>query len=155
MLENCKTALERWGGTHEIIDRWLGDRKQTLIHFFQIQDAEGEEAVCHSIEEFNRLLVDYISSGHFEVYEQLFREATEFDDDGGIALAKELYPLIEETTQFMLDFNDKYAAHSMIQANIASLKGDLSALGEKMTERFAYEDRLIEQLHNAHESKLL
>lgn len=153
MLENCKNARERWGGTHEIIDRWLSDRQQALVLFFGIQDAEGKEDVTGAVEEFNRLLVDYVSEGHFEVYEQLFREAKEFDD-GGLELAKELYPLIEATTQFMLDFNDKYATQSMVEANISSLKGDLSSLGEKMTERFAFEDRLIERLHNAHEQDI-
>ncbi|TCS43823.1 sigma D regulator [Reinekea marinisedimentorum] len=150
MLENCKNARERWGGTHEIIDRWLLGRQQALVAFFAIYDAEGKEDVTTAVEEFNRRLVDYVSEGHFEVYEQLFREAKEFDD-GGLVLAKELYPLIDATTQFILDFNDKYATGSMVEANIGSLKGDLSSMGEKMTERFAIEDRLIERLHNAHE----
>lgn len=150
MLDNCKTAQERWGGTHEMIDRWLADRQQALISFFAIQDAEGKDGVSEKVQEFNQLLVDYVSEGHFEVYEQLFREAREFDD-GGLELGRELYPLIEDTTQFMLDFNDRYASVDMVEQNVDTLKNDLSALGEKMTERFAMEDRLIERLHNAHQ----
>ncbi|MDX1341095.1 MAG: sigma D regulator [Reinekea sp.] len=149
MLENCKTAQERWGGTHEMIDRWLADRQQALISYFAIQDAQGKDALSDHLQRFCQQLVDYVSEGHFEIYEQLFREAKEFDD-GGIELARELYPKIEEYTQLVLDFNDKYISADHVEMNIQSLKEDLSALGEKMTERFDMEDQLIERLHNVH-----
>ena len=86
MLENCKTAQERWGGTHEMIDRWLSDRQQALISFFAIQEAQGKENLAEQLQIFSQQLVDYISEGHFEIYEQLFREAKEYDD-GGLELA--------------------------------------------------------------------
>lgn len=149
MLENCKTAQERWGGTHEMIDRWLADRQQTLILYFSIQDAEGREAVNGQLQAFCEHLVDYVSEGHFEIYEQLFREAKEYDD-GGMELAKQLYPRIEELTQVMLDFNDKYISSDHVVMNSDDLYEDLSVLGEKMTERFDMEDQLIERLHYAH-----
>jgi regulator of sigma D len=153
MLENCKTAQERWGGTHEMIDRWLADRQEALVHFFAIQDADGQEELTKQLQIFCQQLVDYVSEGHFEIYEQLFREAKEFDD-GGIELAKTLYPKIEELTQVMLDFNDKYISADHVEMNIDSLKEDLSALGEKMTERFDMEDQLIERLHNVHKASI-
>ena len=31
MLEDCKNALERWGGVHVLIDRWLDQRRQLLV----------------------------------------------------------------------------------------------------------------------------
>lgn len=152
MLENCKTAQERWGGTHEMIDRWLADRQQTLISYFAIQES-AEDSVSKQLQVFCQQLVDYVSEGHFEIYEQLFREAKEFDD-GGIDLAKQLYPKIEELTQVMLDFNDKYISSDHVEMNADSLREDLSALGEKMTERFEMEDQLIERLHNSHKQAL-
>ncbi len=149
MLENCKTAQERWGGTHEMIDRWLADRQTALISYFAIQNAQGEEELNKHLQIFCQQLVDYVSEGHFEIYEQLFREAKEFDD-GGIDVARALYPQIEEYTQVILDFNDKYISADHVVMNKDSLKEDLSALGEKMTERFEVEDQLIEQLHTVH-----
>ena len=154
MLENCKTARERWGGTHEIIDRWLDDRQKALIIFFNLQDSEGKEKLIEQLQLFCQQLVDYVSEGHFEVYEQLFREAKEFSD-GGIELAKELYPRIEVLTQYILDFNDKYISADHVEMNIESLHEDLSELGEKMTERFEMEDQLIEHLHNVHQRQLI
>jgi regulator of sigma D len=154
MLENCKTAQERWGGRHEMIDRWLFDRQQALISFFAIQGAQGEDNLAEQLQVFSQQLVDYISEGHFEIYEQLFHEAKEFDD-GGLELAHDLYPKIELTTQRLLNFNDKYASIELVEANIATLNGDLSSLGEKMNERFDMEDQLIARLHTAHQKKIV
>jgi regulator of sigma D len=151
MLENCKTAQERWGGTHEMIDRWLSDRQQSLISFFAIQDAQGREDLVDHLQVFSQQLVDYVSEGHFEIYEQLFREAKEFDD-GGLDLARELYPKIELTTQQLLNFNDNYASIDLVDANIDALNSDLSSLGEIMTERFDMEDQLIARLHTVHKN---
>ena len=153
MLENCKTAQERWGGTHKMIDRWLEDRKATLVKFFDIQSKEGQEDVSQSLKVFCERLMDYLSAGHFEIYEQLFREAKEFDD-GGLFLAKDVYPKIDATTQLMLNFNDKYDTVEHINQNIADLHEDLSDLGVKLTERFEFEDQLIENLHNAHKGAI-
>ncbi|MEJ2043991.1 MAG: sigma D regulator [Reinekea sp.] len=152
MLEHCKTAQERWGGTNEILDRWLSDRKGVLVSFFSIQDAEGQEKLTENLQAFCQQLVDYVSEGHFEVFEQLFREAKEFDD-GGLDLAKELYPQVEMLTQHFLDFNDKYISSDHVEMNIDSLHEDLSELGEKMTERFDIEDQLIERLHTIHQQR--
>jgi regulator of sigma D len=149
MLENCKTAQERWGGTHDMIDRWLEGRNVTLVKFFDIQSKEGQEDVSQSLTLFCERLMDYLSGGHFEIYEQLFREAKEFDD-GGLLLAKEVYPKIDSTTQLMLNFNDKYDTVEHIEENLPDLHEDLSDLGVKLAERFEFEDQLIEKLHNAH-----
>ena len=153
MLENCKSARERWGGTHEMIDRWLADRQAALIQFFAIQEATEDDERVTAVLNFCVELVDYVSEGHFEIYEQLFREAKEFDD-GGLELAKQLYPKIEEYTQIMLDFNDKYLDDAKVRANLGQLRDDLSTLGEQMTERFEIEDQLIERLHNVHKQAL-
>lgn len=153
MLENCKTAQERWGGTHQIIDRWLEERKQVLVHYFDISVEKSLEPDNQTLQLFCEVLMDYVSAGHFEVYEQLVREAKEFND-GGIELAKKLYPRLEATTTKILDFNDRYDTDKHSQAYQESLADDLSSLGETMTERFELEDQLIERLHNIHREQI-
>lgn len=154
MLENCKTAQERWGGRNEMIDRWLADRQATLIKFFEVQGAQEQDTLAATLNSFCEDLVDYISEGHFEIYEQLFTEAKEFND-GGIELANKVYPKIEITTEQMLAFNDRYQTVDDVLANQDTLRDDLSKLGESMTERFDLEDQLIESLHNAHKEKVV
>ena len=36
MLEDCKTAQERWGGVSQIIDRWLQERRELLTMFSEL-----------------------------------------------------------------------------------------------------------------------
>ncbi|MFT6421094.1 MAG: regulator of sigma D, partial [Porticoccus sp.] len=33
MLENCKSAKERWGGVSQLIDQWLEERQEMLVRF--------------------------------------------------------------------------------------------------------------------------
>lgn len=153
MLEDCKTAQERWGGTHEMIDRWLDNRKRTLVAYFGLKSDIAANEQAQALQSFCETLMDYVSAGHFEIYEQLIREAREFDD-GGLELAHQLYPALEKTTEFILHFNDKYDTHDRCAQHADDLADDLSRLGERMTERFELEDRLIERLHNIHREQL-
>lgn len=153
MLEDCETAQERWGGTHEMIDRWLEARQKTLVALFDISTETAADEQSGALQTFCGLLMDYVSAGHFEIYEQLVREAREFDD-GGIDLARELYPRLERTTQVILDFNDKYDTDEHTSKHVDDLPDDLSRLGECMTERFEMEDQLIERLHNIHREQV-
>ncbi|WP_127558959.1 sigma D regulator [Saccharospirillum alexandrii] len=153
MLENCKTARERWGGTHQMIDRWLGQRQETLVRYFDISSDTAADQQSTLLQSFCESLMDYVSAGHFEIYEQLVREAREFDD-GGIELARKLYPRVEATTQVIVDFNDKYDTHDHTNQHVSDLPADLSKLGEAMTERFEMEDQMIERLHNIHKEQV-
>lgn len=153
MLEDCKTAQERWGGTHEMIDRWLENRKRTLVAYFKLKKDSTADQQAQPLQDFCEALMDYVSAGHFEVYEQLIREAREFDD-GGLDLAHKLYPTLETTTEFILYFNDKYDTAEQCARHAGDLPTDLSRLGERMTERFELEDRLIERLHNIHRGQV-
>ncbi len=99
------------------------------------------------------VLVDYVSAGHFEIYEQLIQEAREFND-GGLELAAKVYPQIEQTTEIALNFNDRLDGQSLSEAQVRELFSELSRLGEALESRFEMEDFLIEHLHNAHAEKV-
>lgn len=148
MLDNCKTAKERWGGVSDIIDRWLQERQDALVLYCKLSDNDVYEPVQHgdSVRTLCQLLVDYSSAGHFEVYKQLVREAHEFDDQAAIDEAASLYAEIDPTTDVILDFNDKYQETD----DLTSLRADLSKLGDALETRFAAEDGMIAVLHDAH-----
>lgn len=151
MLEGCKNAQERWGGVHRLIDNWLNARQQLIVRFCNLtacQPLSGSFALGQTVQEFCQCMMDYCSAGHFEVYEQLLREAKEFDD-GGLELARQLVPLLDELTGRMVDFNDSFDEHCTLDA-LAALPAALSVLGEVLEERFQIEDQMIERLHNIH-----
>ncbi|WOD11644.1 sigma D regulator [Pseudomonas sp. NyZ704] len=154
MLDSCTTAQERWGGVHKLIDRWLAERKQLVSEYTALRErAAPASSPDTDLESFCDVLVDYTSAGHFEVYEQLIREAEEFNDLGGIQLAKQLYPRIETITQTAIQFNDQYG-ESATGVDETLMQERLRHLGGLLHERFELEDCLIEVLHTAHQDML-
>ena len=153
MLERCRNAKELWGGVHDLIDKWLNERQEVILLFCAIEGLDQYTPIDASIETktkaFCQMMMDYVSAGHFEIYEQLFKEAKEFDD-GSIELAKELYPKIKDNTQILLDFNDKFSNDKTTGEQLIELHTELSIIGEKLEERFQLEDKLIHNLHEAH-----
>jgi regulator of sigma D len=150
MLEGCKSAQERWGGVHLLIDRWLADRKK-LIEAFTTLDASPETLGVdrEALQEFCEVLVDYCSAGHFEIYDQLNSEAKAFGDDRGLELAdSKLYPRIVVITQAAMAFNDHCDNGDWSHA--VDVAADFKALGHLLNERFELEDCLIEVLHTSH-----
>lgn len=154
MLEKCHNAKERWGGVSDIIDHWLEERQQLISAFVHLPEQPVENGLGEQVERFCELLVDYLSSGHFEVYEQLLREGSEFDD-GSVEEAQKLFPRIQLSTDAALDFNDQYASVEILNVRIVTeMASDLSELGERLEERFELEDQMIGVLHTSH-SKLV
>ncbi|KGK41016.1 transcriptional regulator [Nitrincola sp. A-D6] len=154
MLEKCRNARERWGGVSQIIDHWLEQRQRVISGFINLPDAEVGEPLNARLDEFCSNLIDYISSGHFEVYEQLLNEGKDFQD-GSVNKAQRLLPLIQTSTDFALDFNDD--THGFTSPTLRELRDfstRVSLLGEKLEERFELEDQLIEILHNAHSEQV-
>ncbi len=149
MLENCKSAKERWGGVSEIIDRWLEERQQMLVQYCALSGLDQDLSDLQrgeKLRSFCQILVDYVSAGHFEVYDQLIKEGREFDDADALQEAGKLYDVVDTTTEKLLDFNDKYLETD----DLGSLTNDLSLLGEALEVRFSAEDRLISVLHTSH-----
>jgi regulator of sigma D len=150
MLENCRSAKERWGGVNDIIDKWLHERQQLLVSYCDLSGTNlfDEENVSHQeqVKRFCQILVDYVSAGHFEVYDQLIKEGQDFDDKVALKQAAELYDVIDNTTESLIDFNDKYQETD----DLSELVTDLSNIGQKLEPRFTAEDKMIEVLHTSH-----
>ncbi|MGO1693357.1 MAG: sigma D regulator [Marinobacter sp.] len=156
MLENCRNARERWGGVSELIDRWLKGRQELLVHYCDLSgenDFSQTGSLKQKFVQFCEVLVDYVSTGHFEIYEQLVSEAREFND-GGLELAAKVYPRIQKTTEVALNFNDQLDNKALSEQDVKALFEELSHLGESLESRFELEDFLIEHLHNVHGDKV-
>ncbi|MDP0561466.1 MAG: sigma D regulator [Candidatus Endonucleobacter sp. (ex Gigantidas childressi)] len=154
MLDDCRSAKERWGGVSKIIDRWLSERQELIVLYCSINGVDqlksDKRSLTVKLKEFCQIMVDYVSVGHFEVYERLNQEGLEFDDEG-IEVAQALYPKIESNTHLCLDFNDRCEVISSVKG----LQEALSALGEVLEDRFMLEDNLIETLHESHRKSVL
>lgn len=153
MLEHCKSAQERWGGVHKLIDRWLDQRREMLVNFVELQeacDADLDAVDKIRIDAFSELLMDYISAGHFEIYPQLREEAKAFNDNEALMIADRLLERLEMSTGLVLAFDTDYGSPTRCQHYLPRLPAWLERLAKGLTERFALEDQLIGRLHAAH-----
>ncbi|MDK2776576.1 MAG: sigma D regulator [Pseudomonadota bacterium] len=153
MLESCKTAQERWGGVNRLIDNWLSARQALIVRFCALSASKplsAEQPLTATLEVFCQDMMDYCSTGHFEIYDQLVQEAKEHGDDEALKLARTTVPRLDELTGRCVDFNDTYDENCTLD-QLAKLPHDLSAIGELLEERFELEDQLIERLHTIHQ----
>ena len=162
MLTRLEQAQNKWGGSHSAIDNWLNERQELLVRYCQLAGTPPFERKDNALPQeadiilFCQLMMDYISAGHFEVYEQIVK-ACKVNGAASHQLATNLYPRIDVTTDTALVFNDKYADQEQINGKetnaeelFASFDADLSKVGQAMEERFGLEDELIEALYLKH-----
>lgn len=152
MLEQCRTAKERWGGVHQLIDKWLDQRRELLVSYVELKDtcdAELKTVSKELVDHFGELLMDYVSAGHFEIYPQLREEARAFGDHQALEIAAMLLERLERTTELVLAFDADYATPSRCEQSLPRLPAWLDRLAKGMSERFALEDQLIARLHAA------
>ena len=154
MEKNIKPN-EFWPWVHERIKHWLKARRLLLVTFCELSSAKDFHSYDPNqgqlLQTFCQQLVDYISEGHFEIFEQLINEGHLFNDAEALASGKKLLPTIYALTDLILDFNDKYLATD----DLSSLAADLSSLGENMAQRFEIEDNMVNILHSAHYQQVL
>ncbi len=150
MPHSSNDPLEQFNAVEELLTRWLKERRALLGRYTELAVALDSEASAKSLQSrqqaFCQLLVDYVSTGHFEVFHQLINEAESFAD-GSSALAEKLMPAIGDTTEVILAYEEKYGAG---EDHPGTLRRDLSSLGELLESRFVLEDRLIAGLHQRH-----
>lgn len=109
--------------------------------FTELKPFSANDGVKSLLTQFSQLLVDYVSLGHFGVYERLLAGT---ERRGGVlSVAKEIYPEFSLTTDAAISFNDKYDNVEKVDV-FEELEQDLSTLGESLAKRIDLEDRLCE-----------
>lgn len=151
MYTRVQQAQKKWGGSLSAIDNWLDERQQLIVNYCRLAGLPPFEKDRHTmpsqerIKEFCQLLMDYLSAGHFEVYERIVTQCA-INGTNSRKLADSLYPKIAVSTDLALEFNDNYADHLSTRKS-GTFDTELSALGQALEERFALEDKLIETLY--------
>ena len=137
----------------QTINNLLQERQQVLVSMCELAELEtGDvppDTVIHNLRSFNQRLVDYTALGHFEIYERIIDGK---ERRGNIKrVADRVYPLISNTTQIIVDFNDKYDGVDE-RESLTDLYTDLSSIGEAMAERIESEDMLLREISDNLES---
>jgi regulator of sigma D len=119
-----------------LIQQWLELRKVVLVHYNEL--CVTKEAEPKTLQKFCQHLMDYISMGHFKMYEK-FAEHHENNQIYSKGLNKNLLLNITMNTETVLNFNEKYTEPKSLNA----LSTDLSQIGEILAHRMDWEDALI------------
>lgn len=148
---DIQPANDRRSRTRKEIKQLINERNEVLSLYCNIAGCDGSESVEKSniepqtLQEFCQILIDYIATGHFELYRRI-TEGEEKRTDM-ITLADTIYPRIEQTTQIAVDFNDMYDGGNTYTDELKSgLPASLSKLGEELATRIELEDKLINLL---------
>ena len=129
---------------HELITKLNNERQEVMslyCNFAELRPFSANDAVKNLLTQFSQMLVDYVSLGHFGVYERVLSG----NERRGrvLSVAKDIYPEFSATTDAAILFNDKY--DNVEKMNVfEDLEEDLSALGASLAKRSDLEDRLCE-----------
>jgi len=139
---NPPAGAERRARTRALVDKLLTERAQMLVLYCRVAGLapyQSPEPVYELLDQFCQLLVDYVAAGHFGLYDRI-ANGTERRREVA-QLAGKIYPRIAETTERVVEFNDRYEAR--LVEDPQSLSRDLSSLGEEIAQRVELEDQLI------------
>jgi len=149
IVTTSEATVERRSQSHRAIQKLVDHRTQMLSLYGELAahrpyTGDGNfEYINNLVQRFCQALIDYTADAHFRLYRFVDnnkeRRATVSN------VAEKVYPYIEESTQLILDFNDKYDSDDK-QKDLSSLERDLSLLGEKLADRIEQEDRLVDVL---------
>jgi len=137
---------ERRSGSAGIGEKLVAERAEMLVLFCQAAGLEpyhretDQKIIQQHLQEFCQVLMDYVATGHFGLYERI--TAGKERRQGVAQLASDLYPRVAETTEVAVAFNDKYDCGENCEIG-DSLEKDLSILGEELAVRAELEDRLL------------
>lgn len=140
---------ERRQQAYQLITELQTERQKVwslYCHVAELKPFSANVSVRKKVAQFSEILIDYISLGHFGIYERLLAGAEHRAPV--LSVAKEIYPELSATTEAAVSFNDKYE-NGKGKDIFDDLKQDLSTLGENLAKRIDLEDRLCAlMLHN-------
>jgi regulator of sigma D len=141
---------ERRARTRKEIKQLIEERNSVLSQYYNLaRITEDPETDLHNtadiLEEFCQELVDYMATGHFEIYRRI-EDGNERRDEI-VKLAERIMPRINDTTQVAIAFNDLYDDTSNLDDEaFDQLPNYLAKLGEELATRIDLEDKFINTL---------
>ena len=129
------------------INDLLTERQEVLVAMCELAEMESKdveaESVIENLKNFSQTLVDYTALGHFEIYERIIDGKERRVKVNRIA--DQVYPSISVTTEYFVEFNDKYDGADDLES-LANLYKDLSFISEAIAQRIESEDKLLNEM---------
>ena len=159
VTKQASTGQERRGRIEETVSTLVQERQMVLVTWgklaglrsFEDIDFDDEDEVSQEkkvraaeMRTFLQMLMDYTALGHFEIYQRIIegkerRQAVR-------EVADRVYAGIADTTEAIVEFNDKYDRFAATDEELATLEADISELGEALANRSELEDEILAAL---------
>lgn len=155
--KSFNTKLQDVDSRYSWINDMIKARQELVLLYMKILSislsrSSNQNDVCYpsyeDVTTFCEHLTDYLSHGHFDLYPKII-ELIENASGRSLSIAQRTMPRIEQTTEYLMRFIDKYA-EDLNEAKMKTLQKDLSNIGKCLEMRFKNEDRLIISLRLVH-----
>ncbi|CAX57799.1 Rsd/AlgQ family anti-sigma factor [Erwinia billingiae] len=146
MLNQLEVLTARVGGCSDLVDFCLRSRRQLLIAYYRLVGIKPNKESLTTLDEnaldsFCQGLVDYLSTGHFTVYQRFIQE---MEGSEQLAKAALIYPSLQANTEMIMQVYDTHLEKAIDHDNCLEFQNALSTVGEALEARFTLEDRFIQ-----------
>ena len=129
----------------KIIINWLNERNELLVQFEELlhilPSFHSESNISEDeLNSFYQILTDYLSAGHFEVFEKI--ASTLENSSEHLVIDKSAIKTLIDSSEDMLDLTEKYRVEDVLE-HFQLLQSELERIGEKLANRFDVEDQLV------------
>lgn len=141
-----QTRHERRADSQKQLQTLVSSRTDTLSLYSRLaanKPFKSNKTTQKLLQEFCASLIDYTASAHFQLYRFIDERKERRKPVSDVA--DRIYPRIIDSTQQILDFNDKYDCQDHCD-HLEHLESDLSTLGVILADRIEMEDQLIDVL---------
>ncbi len=136
--------------SHSVLELLIGKWRLQRIEVSRllVQLLSGDVLACPAVEQTQTLqtlcteLVDYVSTGHFEIYGRILPRKLRADADLH-ALLQHIFHSIGQTTDTVLRFNDHFG-HTTVAPPSRAFRQLLLRQSRALQLRFALEEQLLE-----------
>ena len=141
--------FDRRTRTQKEIKQLIAERNSVLSKYYNLtnhaDDTGDIEALQELLQEFCQDMIDYIATGHFEIYRRI-EEGVERRNEI-IELSDDVFHKIINTTKVAINFNDLYDYSDDFNSDLLkNFPTQLSDLGEHLAVRIELEDKFINTL---------
>ena len=128
------------------IEQLIERRRDVVVVYCELAGFEryDDAGLVHpKLRKLCQSMMDYTALGHFEIYERIMSGEERRSQVSDVAT--KAYPPLADTTDILVDFNDKYDVLDE-RDSMNQLADDLSRLGETFAARIELEDRILAAL---------
>jgi len=146
-----KPDFDRRTRTQKEIKQLIEERNNVLSQYYALTnhindyDTNDIDSLKELLQEFCQDMVDYIATGHFEIYRRI-EDGIERRNEI-LEVSNEVFGKIINTTKVAINFNDLYdLSDDFNPETFRNFPKQLSELGENLAVRIELEDKFINTL---------